>query len=126
MLELGEPGDPGAEEHHDGPHAETEGSFTMGVVNDKVIRSGWHWQFGWLRRRDLDDDNGYCYEEPDGDLLYFRDSENKNMVYLDQRLDHRTGSPYLCLNHAEPSEVDVRRLVNFFMKIKVHKRAKNR
>ena len=98
----------------------------MGMVKDKVIRSGWHWQFGWLRRRDRDNDDGYCYEEPDGDLLYFRDCENKNMVYLDQRLDPRTGSPYLCLSHDEPSEEAVRRLVKLFMKMKVPKRAKSR
>ena len=98
----------------------------MGMVKDAVIRSGWHWQFGWLRRRDLDDENGYCYEEPDGDRLYFRDKENANMVYLDQRLDPRTGSHYLCLSHDTPSEEAVRRLVKLFMKMKVPKRAKSR
>lgn len=97
----------------------------MGVVDDEVIRTGWHWQFGWLRRRDLDDDNGYCYEEPDGDRLYFGDKENINMVYLEQRLDRISGHHYLCLSRTKPSEADVRHLVKLYMKFKLPRRAKS-
>lgn len=40
------------------------------MSGDKLIGTVWHWQVGWLRRPELDNEDGYCYEEPDGDLVY--------------------------------------------------------
>ena len=37
---------------------------------DKLIGHAWHWSVGMLRRPELDDEHGYCYEMPDGDLVY--------------------------------------------------------
>jgi hypothetical protein len=32
---------------------------------------GPHWTYGWLRRPELDShDDGYCYEAPDGTLVF--------------------------------------------------------
>ena len=32
---------------------------------------GPHWTYGWLRRPEMDShDEGYCYEAPDGLLIY--------------------------------------------------------
>ena len=96
----------------------------MGVVKDLVVRTGWHWQFGWLRRRDLDDAHGYCYEEPDGDQVFFRDAECQNMVILEERVISETGETYLCLCHDPPNAQQRRDLVKLYMKFKLPKRAK--
>lgn len=40
------------------------------MSEDKLIGTVWHWNLGWLRRPEMDDENGYCYEEPDGDLVF--------------------------------------------------------
>lgn len=52
------------------------------MSEDKIIKIVWHWQIGWLRRPEMDDENGYCYEEPDGDLVYTRDNRHKKVVRL--------------------------------------------
>lgn len=36
----------------------------------KIVRCGFHNTFGWLRRPELDNRDGYCYEAPDGDGTY--------------------------------------------------------
>jgi len=64
---------------------------------DKIIKHGWHWSFGWLRRSELDQGDMYCYEEPDGDLILSAHPAHKIAIYLDCRLDARTGQAYTCL-----------------------------
>lgn len=66
--------------------------------SDTLIKSGWHWSFGWLRRKDQDCEHGYCYEEPDGDLVWSARSDHKKIAFLDCMQDHKTGEKYLCLN----------------------------
>jgi hypothetical protein len=66
-------------------------------MSDPIIGGGWHWTHGWLRRPELDDENGYCYEEPDGDLIYSNRYSHKNAMFLDIRRDTATGDRYLCL-----------------------------
>lgn len=91
----------------------------MGLVEkDETVRSGWHWEFGWLRRPDMDDHHGYCYEEPDGDLVFFGDKGSRIMVYLDQRVDRKTGDNYLCMHPTDPPVTAVRRMVKLYMKIR--------
>lgn len=65
------------------------------------IKSGWHWEFGWLRRPDMDDQHGHCYEEPDGDLLFFMDRSTKKAAFLDVMRDE-AGEMYLCLSRKVP------------------------
>jgi len=48
----------------------------------KLIDIVWHWQVGWLRRPEMDDENGYCYEEPDGDLIYVQERRFKKAARL--------------------------------------------
>lgn len=75
----------------------------MGVVSDKFIRSGWHWEFGWLRRPEMDTAEGlFCYEEPDGDLLYFGMRSAKVAAFLDVMVDGKSGEKYLCLSRRVP------------------------
>lgn len=71
-------------------------------IADEYIKSGWHWEFGWLRRPEKDDENGYCYEEPDGDLLYFHKRSVIRVAFLDVMRDSKSGETYLCLSKRVP------------------------
>jgi hypothetical protein len=51
-------------------------------VTDKIINAIWHWQAGWLRRPEMDNEHGYCYEEPDGDLVYTSNPKHKKHLRL--------------------------------------------
>ena len=63
---------------------------------DKLVKHGWHWEFGWLRRPELDQDEMYCYEEPDGDLILSPREAHKMALYIDCRQDGKTGELYTC------------------------------
>ena len=65
-------------------------------MTDKLMRHGWHWSFGWLRRPELDQDGLYCYEQPDGDLILSGRPAHKIAIYLDCRMDEETGDEYAC------------------------------
>jgi len=64
---------------------------------DKIVKHGWHWSFGWLRRPEHDQDDMYCYEQPDGDLVLTNHPAHKIAIYLDCRMDEETGDVYTCL-----------------------------
>jgi hypothetical protein len=70
-------------------------------VTDELIGVYWHWQVGILRRPDMDDANGYCYEEPDGDLLYtpYRRHEKAMRLCLWRASD---GERYTTLSKCAP------------------------
>jgi hypothetical protein len=66
---------------------------------DKWICSGWHYTFGWLRRPELDEENGgFCYEEPDGDIVISSDPRHLNAMYLDCRWDDDIKETYTALS----------------------------
>ena len=65
---------------------------------DKWIKSGWHWSFGWLRRQELDDDNGYCFEDGDGDLIFTQRKDHHLVCYLDCWEDSVSHERYLTMN----------------------------
>lgn len=67
-------------------------------MTDLIVRHGWHWTFGWLRRPDMDQDNMYCYEQPDGGLVYSKRREHKHQMYLDCRRDDDAEEDYLCIS----------------------------
>ena len=64
------------------------------IEDHKYICSGWHWSFGWLRRPELDEHYGYCYEDGDGDLIYSPKKRHSKSVYLDC-FEDTTGERYL-------------------------------
>lgn len=66
-------------------------------VQDKTISIGPHWQYGWLRRPELDEPIGYAYEEPDGDIVYIQRKSAMKWVRLRCMQDSKTGEKYLCL-----------------------------
>jgi hypothetical protein len=67
------------------------------------LYSDWHWAFGWLRRPELDvEAGGYCYEQPDGDLVIFESDLAKRTVFLDCMYDLDAGVRYLCMSHRPP------------------------
>jgi hypothetical protein len=65
---------------------------------DKWIKSGWHWSFGWLRRQELDDENGYCFEDGDGDLIFTQRKDHHLVCYLDCWEDSVSHERYLTMN----------------------------
>jgi hypothetical protein len=67
------------------------------IEEHTYICSGWHWSFGWLRRSELDEEYGYCYEDGDGDLVYTKEKRHSKSVYLDCWQD-TTGEKYLTLS----------------------------
>jgi len=66
---------------------------------DRIIKHGWHWSFGWLRRPELDQEGMYCYEEPDGDLILTSRPAHAIAIYLDCREDPETKEGYVCFSH---------------------------
>jgi len=51
---------------------------------DRLIFTGWHWSFGWLRRSELDEDEiGYCYEDGDGTLYFTAKPAHRRALLLD-------------------------------------------
>lgn len=69
-----------------------------GAMQDKLICSGFHYTFGWLRRPELDDENGFCYEQPDGDLVYTKDAHRGKAALLNCWEDVYTQERYLAFS----------------------------
>lgn len=69
------------------------------MTEDKLISTGWHWQYGWMRRPDCDDANGYCYEEPDGNLVFTPQLRHRKALRLACWFDAELQENYLTLNH---------------------------
>jgi hypothetical protein len=65
------------------------------MTDDTYVSSGWHYNYGWLRRPELDDANGYAYEEADGDLIFTNRITHSVRAYLDCWRDAKTGERYL-------------------------------
>ena len=61
----------------------------------KIVRCGFHHTFGWLRRPELDNRDGYCYEAPDGDLIYSAMFHHDKGMVLYEMIDAETGEHYL-------------------------------
>jgi len=66
----------------------------MSRSDDKLISTGWHFSYGWMRRSDMDGGNGYCYEEPNGKLVYSTSRRHKTMMRLERYEDKNTGYRY--------------------------------
>lgn len=72
-------------------------------VDDEILAIGPHWQFGWLRRFELDtDEDGFCYEHPDGDLIYSLAAEHEHIMMLHCCRDSLTGEKYVRLATDDP------------------------
>lgn len=68
-------------------------------MDDTLVSSGWHWEYGWLRRPELDDANGYCYEDPDGNLVFTHSLRCRKAMRLSCWEDAETGERYLAISH---------------------------
>lgn len=54
---------------------------------DSILRHGWHDTFGWLRRKEKDRPFSFCYEKPDGHLVYTGDPMHRDRAYIALMLD---------------------------------------
>jgi len=50
----------------------------------RLVSTGWHWQYGWLRRPELDDSavRGFVYERADGDLVVSSQPRHEKAMLL--------------------------------------------
>ena len=64
---------------------------------DYFVSDGWHWTYGVLRRVDQDQPYGYCYEMPDGDLIFTPRIHHHKQAYFTCLEDAKTGEKYLTL-----------------------------
>ena len=90
---MGQQQDQGADKRNDEP--------TFIGPNDRLVRSGWHWEFGFLRRSELDDKEGYrgfCYEYPDGDMIYTERADHASICFINEWTDDETGERFLTLD----------------------------
>lgn len=50
--------------------------------------TGPHWTYGWLRRTELDSaSDGFCYEAPNGDLVYSNQEDHEEIMILFEIID---------------------------------------
>lgn len=75
---------------------------------DRHIRSGFHWSFGWLRRKELDCEHGYAYEHPDGEIIWSGRMDHKIMAYLDCMQDEASGELYVTFSLAKSTQMAVK------------------
>jgi len=61
----------------------------------RIVRVGFHHTFGWLRRPELDNRDGYAYEAPDGDLIFSAMKWHEREMLLYELVDTDTGEHYL-------------------------------
>ena len=90
---MGQSADKSADQHHDEP--------TFIGPNDRLTRVGWHWNFGFLRRSEYDNHQGYsgfCYEYPDGDMIYTQREDHESICFINEWTDAETGERYLTLD----------------------------
>jgi hypothetical protein len=64
----------------------------------KVLASGWHNTFGWLRRPELDVDGVYAYENPDGTIIDSTDRAHAARMHLTAYEDQNTGEKYVSVS----------------------------
>ncbi len=69
-------------------------------MKDTLLKIVWHWQLGWLRRPEMDNEHGYCYEEPDGDLVYTSHPWHEKNMRLCVWGDPRGGEKYTTISKA--------------------------
>lgn len=101
MLDMGKSTDQGRDEH-DIPKGNDCPRRVEKVVKDKKVGSGWHWSFGWLRRPEKDCNYGFCYEEPEGDLIFTNREDHKHIAFMDKWQDGETGE-YYCAFSPDPT-----------------------
>lgn len=90
---MGKSADQGANKYYDGPNA-------IGP-EDRLISIGWHWNYGFLRRPEMDAKDGYsgfCYESPDGDMIYTERGDHDKICFFNEWLDGETHEKYLTLD----------------------------
>ena len=58
----------------------------------QVLKSGWHWSFGMLRRPELDTPTHHAYEEPCGRIMMTLDPDHRDQMHLDLvKAEDKTG-----------------------------------
>lgn len=90
---MGQQQDTSTDQYYDEP--------TQIGIKDRLVSIGWHWNYGFLRRSELDNTEGYrgfCYEYPDGDMIYTEREDHEDVCFFNEWLDAETHEKYLTLD----------------------------
>lgn len=68
----------------------------------KIVKSGMHYSFGWMRHPEKDEPGSYCYEKPDGSLLYTTRRDHSVFAYVHQCVDEWSGETLFIMD-SEPT-----------------------
>lgn len=97
---MGQSTDQGANQRHDEP--------TSIGPNDRLLSIGWHWNYGFLRRPEMDNKegfSGFCYESPEGDMIYTERGDHETICFFNEWLDGETLEKYLTLDPRATAEL---------------------
>ena len=64
-------------------------------MSDRILYTGWHWSFGWLRRPELDYDETFAYEKGNGNLIFSDYGPHEHAAYLACMQNEKTKKKYL-------------------------------
>lgn len=73
---------------------------------ERVISTGWHWNYGWLRVPEKDEEYGFAYEQPCGEIVYSSYPFHRNRCKLECREIVETGEQYICLSFNRETETE--------------------
>ena len=74
---------------------------------DRLVASGPHDTFGWLRRPQADGAHGYCYELPSGRLVYTKDRGHCKSMEV-ALWETETGARYFVLHRVATTGPEMR------------------
>jgi hypothetical protein len=70
----------------------------MAQYKMKVVSTGLHHTYGWLRRPEKDRQFGFAYEHPNGRLIYSANPRHQKAARLWHLEDVNTGEEYLTMD----------------------------
>lgn len=68
----------------------------------KIVKSGMHYTFGWVRHPDGDEPGSYCYEKPDGTLVHTKRRDHRMFAYVHLCKDEFSGESFFLMD-SEPT-----------------------
>jgi hypothetical protein len=70
----------------------------MAKYKMKVVSTGYHHTYGWLRRPDKDKGFGFAYEHPNGQMVFSSNPQHRKRARMWHLRDIDTGEEYLTLD----------------------------
>lgn len=64
-------------------------------MKDRLISTGWNWQYGWTRAPVHDTEGVYAYEGPNGQIITSSVPRHKDYMFMAKWEDAETGEVYV-------------------------------